>query len=282
MSAPVIIVYSRAPELKLHFDDLRKDRHVLKGARVEQPFYAEVNMNPHLDSRAVVALSKEPWLRRVHEGMKRRLDLYKEKRKTFFDVFVRNNPYLLPVKPCFMSQYKCLTYINGEGTNCCVKCCCAQTYVCCLPLVFLISCPYNYGCRYCTGEKQWLQNTMEAHPELDGRVLDHQLSSSMFDYAIELNATSMPKLFDFSFRRNVRMARQSHSEERGTQTDYELVDQLIMNVRNKPAGYVRPTNAVKTPAVSALAQEVAAVPIPEAVAVLVVESLDDEILYRNN
>ena len=270
MSAPVLFVYCRAPEFGFYYEELRRDRHVLNRALCTQPFYQDGFPNPHMDVRTAVALSNEPWYRRVGSGIQKRLDAYKEKREKIYEVFLKNNPYLLS---CNKWQNRCYRIYENEGNNSCLRCSCNCTYVCCFFPLFLIECPYNYGCRYCTGEKQWLETTMAAHPELDGRVLDHQLSSAMSDYANELNATSLPKLFDFSFQHNIRVVR-TRSGENGTETYYINTDQLIMTVTNKPAYYVHPTRVVNATPVAAVVQQSSIVPL--AVAVATVENCDDE------
>ena len=73
-SAPITITYSRNPDARLHFDDIRKNRHALRQSLDEQPFF----------SADVAHFSNDPNYIRVHNGMKWKLDLYKEKRKTFF------------------------------------------------------------------------------------------------------------------------------------------------------------------------------------------------------
>eukprot|EP01040_Poterioochromonas_malhamensis_P004090 gene4090-4377_t len=214
--------YSREPHLKFYYSDLRKNHSEVKGAAVQKPFqhYSSFTVNN----------SKDLAVKALHSGVQRRIDEYHTNREKVYDVFIRSNPY---ITPCNKGVYSCHNMISSTD-NCCVKSCCFLSYLCCFPVITVMCCPYNCGLRGFTNEKQWLEATMVANPDLDGTVLDAVLVRSLEEYKEQLNQQSTTNVYDFFFRKDYRF---EHTDSEGGRA-VEFVDQILLTIMNRPPGFV--------------------------------------------
>mmetsp|Transcript_14194 Transcript_14194/g.15384 ORF Transcript_14194/g.15384 Transcript_14194/m.15384 type:complete len:275 (+) Transcript_14194:35-859(+) len=247
MSVDVVksVNYSRKHDLKFYYSELRKSISELQGAAVQRPFihysYYEVNN------------SKDFAVKTLQSGVQKRIDEYHTKRLKVYDVFIGSNPY---ITPCNKGVYSCRN-VGSSTENFCAAACCFQCYICCFPVVTVMCCPYNCCLRGCTNEKQWLEATMVANPDLDGAVLDAALVRSLEEYRDQLNQQSTTRMYDFSFRKNYRFEYSGDSE--GTVIEY--VDQILFTIMNRPPGFVYPSQQATPPASVLLHPAYAPIPV---------------------
>ena len=262
---PAVLTFSRITNDTVTYDQIRADwTKVYKMTRTK-PFgdlKTNMAMSRHLEvfpDYSSLGTTQVVWVQ-IEMGVKGVLESYYLRKQRAFQTFLLSNPY------CTIADWFLLRLSQIHP---CLICLLIIPYLICSIIQNINVC----FCRGWKGERDWLEATMTANPELDGKEIDRLLHQEMRSLRDRYNDSFRSLYFEYSYSANQRVVTHSTDSEGHSSTDVSYRDVYKFIVTRRPANLIVNT-PVETPVPAPIVRAEAEIPVAAPASQVMIRDLE--------